>query len=154
MIRIAKKTKCPPHWMYYKSNTHISPLTRTSALKGLTFGLLMMAELAGPLVCVKDIGKIRNQWVEKCLNWFIPWQLSHGSRYCSINNTNKFHILVSSGLLIKTNRQDNKLPDILMNLKFQSHNYCDYKWCISCCVCTKACKQVMKAFGRKHWPLI
>ena len=55
---------------------------------------------------------------------FIPCQHSHVSKYMyySINNTNEKHLLVTSALLVKKNRWNDKLhvPYILTNLKENS----------------------------------
>ena len=71
--------------------------------------------LVGPLMGIKDPGKVRNQrvaksrivlipflilnliFVKKC----IPRQLIHECRYCSINNTNELHLLVSKAFWVK-----------------------------------------------------
>ena len=68
-----------------------------------------MAILAGMLIGVKDPGKVRNWRVPNSrivllildfihiipVKTFIPGQLIHGCRYSFINNTNKFHLILS-----------------------------------------------------------
>ena len=76
----------------------------------LIYGLLMMAMLyiVGPLMAIKDPGKVWNRPVAKSrsvlllviiililIKKFIPRQLIHGCRYPSINNTNKLRLLVN-----------------------------------------------------------
>ena len=84
----------------------ISPLKhRVQRLWRLIYCLLIMAMLVGLLMEIKDAGKVRNRWVAKSLFFsipililvrkFIPQQLIHGSRYCSMNNTNEWCLLVS-----------------------------------------------------------
>ena len=77
----------------------------------LIYGLLTMAVLVGPLISVKDPSKVWNQQVAKSrivcipililIKKFIPWQLIHGCRYCSINNNNELCLLVSTAWVKK-----------------------------------------------------
>ena len=81
--------------MYYTSNA-------------LLMLMSPMAKLAELLLDVRDTGKVRNQKVSKSrivlipilililLKMYIPRQLSHDTRHCSINNTNELHLPVSS----------------------------------------------------------
>ena len=108
----------------------------------LIYGLLMTANLARPLLGTKNHQQGMNPVSGKNANcsysysflsyscflliinlfflflskMFIPWQLSHGSGYCSTNNTNELCLLVSNASLIKKYTVTNK-PYILMNLK-------------------------------------
>ena len=72
-----------------------------------------MAMLVGPLMVVKDPGKIRNRRVAKSriflipifiililVKKFVPRQLVHGCRYCSINNTNELVVLTREHVLL------------------------------------------------------
>ena len=92
----------------------ISPLKRgVQRLWRLIYGLRTMAMLVGPLMAVNDPGKVRNRRVAKSrivllliiililVKTFIPRQLIHGCRYCSINNTNELRLLVSTCFWVK-----------------------------------------------------
>ena len=103
------KTKWPAYWIYYASIVYISAKTQCSAM------------LAGPLIFVKNPGKVRNWRVTKLrtvvfllliitlhlilVKTFISLQLIHGCRYmyCDINtcNTNELHLLVSMFFWVK-----------------------------------------------------
>ena len=78
----------------------------------LIYGLLTIAILVGPLMSVKDPGNVRNRRVAKSrivlripililVKTFIPRQLVHGCKYCSINNTNELRLLVSMCFWVK-----------------------------------------------------
>ena len=106
--------ECITHQMFISP-----PLRGIQHLWRLTYDLLMVAKLAGPLMGVKDTSKLQNRRVAKlyivvvllCLifvNYFIPRQLSHGSRYCFINNTNELCLLISSAFWRKKKRRDDK----------------------------------------------
>ena len=47
-------------WSYLFPNVNIISYER------ITYSLLTMEKLIGPPVCVKNTGKVRNQWVGKC----------------------------------------------------------------------------------------
>ena len=96
--------------------SNISPLKcGIQRLWRIIYVLLAMAMLDGPLIDVKDLGKVRNRRVAKLqivlviiiiiiiilVKKFIPWQLIHGCRYCSLNNTNELRLLVSSAFWVK-----------------------------------------------------
>ena len=89
-------------------------ICRVRRLWRLIYGLRTMAMLVGPLMDVKDPGKVRNRRVAKSrivflpiilililVKKFIPRKLIHGCRYCSINNTNELRLLVSSAFWVK-----------------------------------------------------
>ena len=73
----------------------------------INYGLVTKAKLAGPLICIKDTGKLRNQQVEKSqivlihVKYIILWQLIHGCKYCFIDNSNKLCLLVSGTFWLK-----------------------------------------------------
>ena len=64
IIRIATKNGHPVECTMRQTLISL-PLQGLQALKGCTYGPLMMAKLAGPLVSVKDTGKVQNQRVAK-----------------------------------------------------------------------------------------
>ena len=60
--------------------------------------------LVGPLMGIKDPGKVRNWRVAKLqilVKQFVSQQLIHGCTYCSINKTNELHLLMSMCFWIK-----------------------------------------------------
>ena len=101
----------------------ISPLKHgVQRLWRLIYGLLTMAMLVGPLMGVKDPGKVQNRRVAESrivllilllliillVKTFISRQLIHGCRCCSINNTNELCLLVSSAFWVKKDRREDK----------------------------------------------
>ena len=113
-------------YMYYASNTYTCIYLTKCGLqhfRRLIYGLLTMAILARPLMAANNTGKVRNWRVAKSwfvvllllVKTFIPQQLSGGSRYCSINNTNELRYLVSSTHRVRRNQQNHTLASLHMH---------------------------------------
>ena len=74
-------------------------------------GLLLMAKLAKPLMDVRNAGKVQNRKVAKSqivlipililIKKFIARQPSHDTKHCSINKTNKVHLLVGRAFWVE-----------------------------------------------------
>ena len=114
IIRIATKTKWPPHWiyMYYASINYIFAKTWSSALlKAYLWSTndnnasWTVNGHQGPRQGTKLArGKIANVIIILLLilvKKFIPRQLIHGCRYCSRNNTNELRLLISMCFWVK-----------------------------------------------------
>ena len=107
------RTKWPPHWIYYAFIGYIS-----------AFWVLMKAYLwstndgnaswtinghQGLRQKKRRVAKNRRVAKSQIVlviilileKKFVPWQLIHGCRYCSINNTNELRLLVSSAFWVK-----------------------------------------------------